>query len=141
MTRNEKDELLTLFERESRWCQHVEARDERGRPVHYKDEKAVAWDVVGGMCFLFGWERARQLFSQVGRHVIERQRCRAFRDEGMGAMASLKDFNDKRDTTYDLVMAGLRDVPVYHRGLSPLAGRKGDSSGTQRHAGPAVQTP
>ena len=121
MTQNEKDKLLTLFERQSQWCQHVEAQDERGRPVHYRDKKAVAWDVVGGMCFLFGWERACALFKEVEGHVSGRQRCRAARASEMAAMASLKDFNDKRDTTHNLIMAGLRKVPVHRRGRSPLA--------------------
>jgi hypothetical protein len=122
MTRNEKDNLLTLFEKESRWCQHVEARDERGRPVHYRDKKAVAWDVVGGMCFLFGWERACALFKEVERHVSGLQRYPTYGDPEMAAMASLHDFNDKRNTTHNLIMAKLRGVPVHHRGRSPLAG-------------------
>ena len=122
LTRTEKDELLTLFEKESRWCQHVEARDERGQPVHYHDKKAVAWDVVGGMCFLFGWERACKLFEPVARHVSGLQRYQAARDPEMAAMVFLKDFNDKRDTTHNLIMAKLRGVPVENRGRSSLAG-------------------
>ena len=122
MTQNEKDELLTLFEKESRWCQHVEAKDERGRPVYYHDKKAAAWDVVGGMCFLFGWERACKLFLQVSRDVTGLKRGPGLRDREMAAMASLQDFNDQRDTTYDLVMARLREMRVYDRQPSPRTG-------------------
>jgi len=122
MRQDEKDKLLTLFEKQSQWCKHVEARDKRGQPVHYDDKTAVAWDLVGGMCFLFGWERACALFKEVERHVSGLQRCRAARAPEMAAMAFLKDFNDKRDTTYNLIMAKLRDVPVQNRGRSPLAG-------------------
>jgi hypothetical protein len=121
MKKDEKDKLLALFEKKSRWCQHVEAQDKRGNPVHYRDEDAVAWDLVGSMCFLFGWERACELFKEVGRHVGGLQRCRADRDPEIAAMVSLKNFNDKRDTTYDLIMATLREVKVYRRGRAPLA--------------------
>ena len=122
MMQYEKDKLLALFENKSRWCQHVEARDKRGSPVHYNDERATAWDVVGGMCFLFGWERACKLFAQVGRHVTGLKRDQGLRNREAAAMASLLDFNDKCDTTYDLVMARLRDMRVYCRKLAPLAG-------------------
>ena len=122
MMQDEKEKLLTLFEDENRWCQHVEARDQRGNPVHYNDATAAAWDVVGGMCFLFGWERACKLFLQVSRDVTGLKRGPGLRDREMVAMASLQDFNDQRDTTYDLVMARLRDMHVYSRKLAPLAG-------------------
>jgi hypothetical protein len=116
MTQDEKDKLLALFERETRWCQHVEAQDDRGKPVHYCDKEAVAWDVVGGMCFLFGWERACKLFGPVARHVSGLQRYLTYGDWEMAAMASLQDFNDQGDTTYALLLARLRDVPVHRRG-------------------------
>jgi hypothetical protein len=114
MMQHEKNKLLALFENESRWCQHVEARDERGRPVHYHDKKAVAWDVVGGMCLLFGWERACKLFGPVAWHVGGHQRYLTYGDWEMTAMASLQNFNDKCDTTYALIMARLRVVQVHH---------------------------
>ena len=122
MMPGEKDKLLTLFENESRWCQRVEARDKRGRPVHYNDERATAWDMVGGMCFLFGWDRACKLFVQVSREVTGLKRGRVVRDPAMSAMGSLQDFNDKRDTTFDLIMERLRKMRVYSRRLAPLAG-------------------
>jgi hypothetical protein len=122
MMQNEKDKLLVLFENESRWCQGVEARDERGKPVHYNDERATAWDVVGGLCFLFGWDRACKLFVQVSQQVTGLKRGYGLRNREMAAMASLQDFNDKRGTTYDLVMERLRDIRVYCRRLAPLVG-------------------
>lgn len=121
MMQDEKDKLLALFENESRWCQRVEARDERGNPVHYNDAAATAWDVAGGLCFLFGWERACQLFVQVGQQVTGLKRGHGLRNREMAAMASLQDFNDKRDTTYDLVMARLRDMRVYCPRVARLA--------------------
>ena len=130
MKPNEKARMLALFEKQSQWCKHVEAHDRQGQPVHYDDKTAVAWDLVGGMCFLFGWERACALFKEVERHVSGLHRCQAARDPEMAALASLTDFNDKRDTTHDLIMAQLRDVPVHNRGLSSLAGsQQGNASG------------
>jgi len=125
MMQYEKDRMLALFENESRWCQSVEARDERGNPVHYNDQAATAWDVTGGMCFLFGWGRACKLFAQVGRHVTGLQRRRDLCDRVMTSMVSLQDFNDSRDMTYDRVMAKLRDMPVYRREASVLSARLG----------------
>ena len=121
MMQYEKDKLLALFEDENRWCQRFEARDRSGKPVRYNDKAATAWDVVGGMCFLFGWKRACKLFGPVTRHVSGLQRYWAARDSEMAAMAFLKDFNDKRDTTHNLIMAKLRGVPVENRGRSLLA--------------------
>ena len=122
MMQYEKDKLLALFEDENRWCQCFEARDRRGNPVRYNDKAATAWDVVGGMCFLFGWERACKLFLQVSRDVTGLKRGPGLRDREMVAMASLQDFNDQRDTTYDLVMARLREMRVYDRQPSPRTG-------------------
>ncbi len=122
MMQYEKDKLLALFEDENRWCQRFEARDGKGKPVRYNDKAATAWDVVGGMCFLFGWKRACKLFAQAGRQITGVKRVAGFRDHEMAAMASLLDFNDRYDTTYDLVMAKLRDMRVHCRKLPPLAG-------------------
>jgi hypothetical protein len=122
MLQHEKEKLLELFESKSRWCQHVEARDKRGHPVHYNDATAAAWDVVGGMCFLFGWERACQLFMQVGRHVAGVKPVHGLRDREMAAMASLVDFNDRHGTTHELVITSLRDLRVYSRKPSTVAG-------------------
>ena len=121
MMQHEKDRLLALFENESRWCQCVEARDERGDPVRYNDATATAWDVAGGMCFLFGWERACKLFLQVDRDITGLKQRNGLRNREIAAMTSLQDFNDKDDTTYDLVMARLRDLRVYYRKPASLA--------------------
>lgn len=126
MMQHEKDELLALFENESKWCRNVEARDRRGNPVHYSDAAAAAWDLVGGMCCLFGWDRAMSLFVQVGRHITGAQRCRTRRDREIAAMVSLQDFNDRPDTTYDGIMERLRTMPVYCPRPSLSAGSSGD---------------
>lgn len=116
MMQNEKDRLIALLADGSRWCRQVEARDAAGRPVCYHDERATAWDLVGGMCRLFGWERAQRLFPHVGRSVARMQRHRAdFRDHRAAAMSALLDFNDERDTTHALIIARLREMPVYYR--------------------------
>lgn len=130
MMQHEKDELLALFESERRWCQLVEARDRRGSPVRYSDATATAWDVVGGMCCLFGWDRAFSLFVQVGRHVAGVQRCRTRRDREIAAMVSLQDFNDRCDTTYDVMIERLRSMPVYCPRPSPSVGLSGGLPGT-----------
>jgi hypothetical protein len=118
MMQNEKEKLIAFFADKSRWCQQVEARNAAGTPVCYHDETATAWDVVGGMCRLFGWERAQRLFPHVGRNVARLQRHRSdFRDHQAAAMSALLDFNDERDTTHTLIMARLREMPVYYREL------------------------
>ncbi|HOW70263.1 MAG TPA: hypothetical protein PKY77_06630, partial [Phycisphaerae bacterium] len=43
----------------------------------------------------------------------------SFRDWEMAAMASVQDFNDGCDTTYDLLMERLRGVRVHCRKLPP----------------------
>ncbi len=112
MTQDEKNKLLDLLGNEGKWCRETDARDEQGDPVHYDDEKAAAWDVVGGMCRLFGWSRACELFGQVARHFTGSQPPRTLQDPEMGAMAVLQDFNDDQNTTYTSVMAQLQGLPV-----------------------------
>jgi hypothetical protein len=118
MTQDEKNRLLELFKNEHRWCKNAEARDKRGKPVHYSDKAAVAWDLIGGMCVLFGWERAVKLFIDVARHVTGQQEDWADREWTMAAMASVQDFNDKRETTYPLIIARLRSMPVHRQSPS-----------------------
>jgi hypothetical protein len=126
MMQHEKDELLALFDSESRWCRNVEARDRRGSAVHYSDAAATAWDLVGGLCFLFGWDRAFALFLQVGRHLTGLERSRMLRNREIAAMVALQDFNDRPDTTYGTVMERLRSMPVYSPRTSPPGGSSGD---------------
>lgn len=120
MMHTEKEKLLALFASKSQWCQRFEARDERGKPVRYNDEDAVAWDVVGGMCLLFGWKRACELFEQTGRQITGVKRGAGLGDHAIAAMVALLDFNDRYDTSYDLVMSKLRNIRVHSRKTSPL---------------------
>lgn len=118
MMADEKDQLLDLFANETQWCQHCEAQDQNGDPVHYDDEAAVAWDIVGGMCHLFGWRRARELVRQLHRHIGGRQGLGWSQDADIAAMSGLFDFNDASDTTYEKVVAALQDLPVWRGRLS-----------------------
>jgi hypothetical protein len=122
MMEHEKEQLLGLFASEAKWCQHCEARDPDGNPVRYDDKTAVAWDIAGGICHLFGWRRARELFRQLHRHIDGPQRPHCDRDEHIAAMAALFDFNDALDTTYAKVVRTLQDVRVWH-GRPSFVGR------------------
>ncbi len=113
MTPDEKRELLALFDSKERWCQGCEARDEQGEPVSYGDEAAVAWDVVGGLCHLFGWRRACQLFEQVHRHVVGPSTVRYRENADMLAMGALFDYNDAFDTTHETLLSALKEMPVW----------------------------
>ncbi|UCC31169.1 MAG: hypothetical protein JSU86_02615 [Phycisphaerales bacterium] len=117
MTSDEKTQLLALFDNEGKWCQGCEALDSSGNAVRYDDETAVAWDIVGGVCHLFGWRRARELFGQLHRHISGRQRTHCDPNEDISAMAALFDFNDAFETTYEKVVATLEGLPVW-RGRS-----------------------
>ena len=115
MIQEEKDKLIAFFEHEGRWCQGVDATDDSGHAVHYDDEQAVSWDLVGGLCHLFGWKRACELFEPVSRHVAGRRHLNSpSRNSEMAAMSELFDFNDRRETTHQLVMDRLRGLPVWH---------------------------
>ena len=113
MKQEEKDKLLSLFAKEQSWCQGVEARDDQGNPARYGDERAAAWDLVGGLCYLFGWSRACKLFVQVVRHIAGSSRRWTSQDREMAAMRTLQDFNDRGDMTYEEVMERLRALPVW----------------------------
>ncbi|MCH7527071.1 MAG: hypothetical protein IID39_06520 [Planctomycetes bacterium] len=110
---DEKKRLLALFDDESKWCQDSEACDHSGQPVSYDDETAVSWDLVGGLCHLFGWERASELFGQLHRHVVGWQKNRNGPVEEGRAMAALLDFNDAVDTTYESIVAMLEGIPAW----------------------------
>ena len=112
MIEDEKDRLLDLFADEQRWCQHAEAMNQEQDPVRYDDESAAAWDLVGGLCYLFGWPRARQLFGELEGHIVGRPGTASDLDADIAAMTALVEFNDARDTTYDKVMATLRELEV-----------------------------
>ena len=121
MTADEKGQMLDLLADEGKWCQHCEARDQDGSPVRYDDQRAVAWDIVGGMCHLFGWRRARELFGQLHRHIRGPQRTPYDRKEDIAAMAGLFDFNDASDMTHDKIVATLQGLPVW-RGRPSFVG-------------------
>jgi len=115
MIQEEKDRLLELFDNERHWCRGVDAMDEEGQAVHYNDEQAVSWDIVGGLCHLFGWKRACRLFEPVSRSLAGRRHLSSpTQSQEIAAMSALLDFNDNDDTTYDIMIARLRDLPVWH---------------------------
>ena len=115
MMQDEKEKLIALFGEEGRWCRGLDAMDERGHAVHYNDVQAVSWDIVGGLCHLFGWKRACKLFEPISRHLSGRRHLSSPNQEiEMAAMSALFDFNDNDDTTHEMVMARLRDMPVWH---------------------------
>jgi len=114
MMQDEKDKLIALFDDKRRWCRGVDATDHDGQPVHYDDQQAVSWDIVGGLCHLFGWKRACKLFEPVSRYVTGR-RYLSWRSPNLAitAMTALLNFNDDDGTTHELVMTRLRDMPVW----------------------------
>jgi len=115
MVQGEKDKLLSLLDSEKRWCQDAEARDMDGDPVRHSDLGAVAWDITGALCRLFGWRRARELFVQLDRHVNGRRKpaYRPGRDAGIDSMVALQDFNDRSDTTFEVLCEQIRTIPVW----------------------------
>ena len=118
MTQAEKDRMLALLNSRSSWCQEAEARDRRGEDVRFDDPTAVAWDLTGALCHLFGWERAMQLFSQLARHLTRRKppigrHWTRPQDPQMAAMAALQDYNDQPSTHHRSMMARLMALPVY----------------------------
>ncbi len=113
MMPEEKEQLLQLFDDVKCWSQGAEARDDSGEPVSYSDKTAVAWDIVGGLCHLFGWRRACQLFEQLHRHMAGLSVMDAGRESDVAALSALLDFNDAADTTHERVMAMLREMPVW----------------------------
>lgn len=115
MMPDERERLLALLHDEDRWCQGAEARDHHGDPVRYDDVTAVAWDITGALCFLFGWRRACVLFRQLDRHIFGQQRHGWFEQSPeLASMAALQDYNDDDKTTYEMVISRLRTVPVWH---------------------------
>jgi|CXWL01.1.fsa_nt_gi hypothetical protein len=116
MIQDEKDRLIALFDDESNWCQGLDAADLEGQSVHYDDKQAVSWDLVGGLCHLFGWKRACNLFEPLSRHIAHRRPTGlpSFKNAEIAAMSALLDFNDDDDTTHEIVMDRIRNLPVWH---------------------------
>jgi len=116
MMPDEKAQLLALLERESSWCRDAEARDSDGRAVHFDDNTAVAWDITGALCRLFGWQRACELFRQLERHILGKPKAAGWPvpDPSIGAMKSLQEFNDHADTTLEMIREAIEKVPAWH---------------------------
>jgi len=115
MMAKEKEQLLALLDRERRWCREAEARDANGEAVHYGDDEAVAWDVTGALCRLFGLQRACVLFGQLDRHINGKRVAVGWppRDAEMVAMGALQEFNDRFDVTFDVMRVQLETMPVW----------------------------
>lgn len=87
MMPDERTQLLALLEHVGKWWRNAEALDASGNGVVY-DDAAVAWDITGALCRLFGWQRARVLFEQMERHIVGKRRTAGWplRDTGIEAM-------------------------------------------------------
>lgn len=116
MMPEEKEQLLALLDSEHKWCQDAEAQDSNGNAVHFCDDAAVAWDVTGALCRLFGWRRACQLFEQFDRHIHGKRVLFGWpeRDPEMVAMAALQDFNDRTDVTFAMLRSQIETMPVWN---------------------------
>lgn len=114
MMPHEKDRILELFADESRWCRTSEANDAQGQPVQFDSPTAVAWDVAGALCQLFGWKRACVLFEQIEHHVTgHKRRFQYDHDPVLEAMIALQNFNDKEGQTFEAVLAKLRTMRTW----------------------------
>ena len=116
MIPEEKDQLLGLLDHEGKWCRGAEARDINQDAVQNDDENAVAWDVTGALCRLFGWRRACVLFGQLDRHISGKRVAIGWpaADAEMNAMGALQDFNDRVDMTFDIMRELIKTMPVWH---------------------------
>lgn len=114
----EKTKLLELLDHQAHWCRDAEARDCEGEAVRYDDDLAVAWDITGAVCRLFGWKRACTLFAQIERHFNGRPKYYGWpgRDIEMEAMRALQNFNDRAETTFEALRSRLESLPVWSKG-------------------------
>lgn len=130
MMLDEKRQLLELLDQPSKWCQHVEARDAQANPVHCDDRAASAWDVTGAIYRLFAPERAATLCVQVDRHIHGKKR--AFRwpppDTELDALVALQEFNDREDTTFEVVRTRLESMPIWSGDNRPSASLPGKAA-------------
>lgn len=120
MMPEEKEQLLVLLQRESQWCRDAEARDASGAAVTYDDGSAVAWDLTGALCRLFGWERARVLFGQFHRQLHGKRRAFGWPrgHPELDAMVALQEYNDDVDTTFPLLRTLVEQMPVWQHGAA-----------------------
>lgn len=131
MMPEEKQRLLELLDHKSRWCQHVEAQDAQGNPVHCDDESAACWDVTGAVFRLFGWGRAAALYTQLDRHIHGKRRAIRWPPQSveLSAMVALQAFNDRADTTFEIVRSRLETAPVW------TAEKRGNGAALPEHGG------
>ncbi|MCO6435505.1 MAG: hypothetical protein J5J06_00265 [Phycisphaerae bacterium] len=118
MMHDEKEQLLTLFASPGAWCRNAEAVDVNGEHVAYDNAMAVAWDLSGAMCHLFGWQRAFVLFDQCDRHIHGKRETYGWPvpDEELRAMISLQEFNDRDDTTLEVIRGQIESMPIWRNG-------------------------
>ncbi len=119
MMPNEKTQLLALWQHAGSWCRGAEARDANGEAVRFDDSTAVAWDITGALCRLFGWKRACVLFAQLERHLVGKPQVHVGEsqpDPGIEAMKNLQDFNDRSETTFETLLEQIKAMPVWSRG-------------------------
>ncbi|MHC5112087.1 MAG: hypothetical protein ACYTHJ_19670 [Planctomycetota bacterium] len=113
----EKVKLVGLFATDANWCQGAEARDANGDAVKFDDPMAIAWDITGALCLLFGWTRARTLFGQFERHVNKTRRVPGFnRDAAVESMVLLQAYYDRPDATFERFRGDLETMPVWEGG-------------------------
>jgi hypothetical protein len=112
MSPNERERLVALLLDAQHWCQGAEARNADGDDVAYSDADAMAWDLTGAACHLFGWGRARQLFVQIDRYLNGGDAGASRGDSGIDAMVALQDWNDDAATTHADLIARLQSLPV-----------------------------
>jgi len=130
MMPEEKEQLLSFLDHERRWCRDAEARDANSDAVGYDDAAAVAWDVTGALCRLFGWQRACVLFGQLDRHINGKRVAIGWpaRDAEMDAMCALQDFNDRVDKTFDVMRERIETILVWHGNVRRIgAGSRNES--------------
>jgi len=130
MMPEEKEQLLALLDHERRWCRDAEAHDANSDAVHYDDDAAVAWDVTGALCRLFGWRRACVLFGQLDRHINGRRVAIGWPagDAEMDAMGALQDFNDRVGMTFDMMRERIETMPVWHGNARRIGATSGNES-------------
>jgi len=118
MMPDEKSELLTLLSGHGTWCRDAEARDASGEPVQFDDPSAVAWDLTGALCCLYGWQRACILFGQLDRHIHGKRRSFGWppSDSEIEAMRALQVYNDRADTTLANLREQVATLPTWQGG-------------------------
>ena len=77
------------------------------RPFH-----GTLW--AGYATFSVG-KRACRLFEPISRRLARERRAPSpFENQEIAAMSALLDFNDHEETTHEMMMTRLRELPVWH---------------------------